>query len=194
MAAKHPPKQAVAPADPVAAFHKLADAAERDPSVLDFMTKPQEGNPVTLGARIPSADAMAAKQKQRASAAGDAYSTGVQNPRKDPIARMKASVKTYVNAMQKALAEGAWEKAVANIDEAQMYAILAALGSTAYVNGVNAKSVKYASKMAKVQPLLAAAVAQLDAMDTSTDAAREQKMITARKLMIAIGQRLRGTK
>ena len=194
MAAKKPLKTVPPPTDIVAAFNATMDRYDKDSSVLDVMLTPQEGNPVQLSPRIPSAADMAAKQKTRAAAAGDAYSKGVQNPRKDPITRMKASNTTYKNAVQLALNEDRWLKGVNNIDEAQMYGILQALGSSAYVQGVNAKSVKYESKMVKVQPMVAALVQQLDAMDTSTDAAREAKMIAARKGMIAIGQRLRGTK
>jgi len=191
-AEKHSVKKVKPPVDIAAAFNAAMDVYDRDPSSLDEMLLPREGNPVTLSPRIPSAADMALKQKTRAAAAGEAYSKAVQNPRKDPIVRMKASNATFKNAVQLALNEDRWIKGVNNIDEAQMYQILATLGSTAYVNGVNAKSVKYESKMAKVQPMVAALVQQLDAMDTSTDGAREAKMIAARRGMIAIGQRLRG--
>jgi hypothetical protein len=151
-----------------------------------------QGNPVNLAPRIPEADAMAAKLVANATNAAENWLAGVQSPRKDPIAAMKASGQKYKNRMAEVLSGDLWMKGVNQIDETEMYNTIKALGSGVFSTGITARKGKITGVFAKLRPLFLALTSQLDGMPTDTDAQREAKMIAARRGMIAIGKKLKG--
>ena len=188
MARRKPAKKpdAVTLDNVTALFLTIAAAAEKDPSILDEYTKPREGNPVTLGPRVPSATDMADRQKTNAAAAAEHYAARVTAPRKDPIKRMKESVAAYENGVRASLTEKRWEKAIDKIDEDGMYATLREGGAELFRRGVELKARKYAAKAPKLQEMIAASVAALDKMKTDTPEQREAKMVANLRNMRAM--------
>jgi len=167
------------------------EMAEKNPTALPGYG-PSEGNPVNLSPRIPEAADMAAKLVGNATNAGERWLANVQSPRKDPIAAMKASATKYKNRMAEALSQGLWERGVANINEAEMYATIKALGAGVFTTGLAARTGKITAVFAKLRPMLVALAGTLDAMPTDTDAQREAKLLAARRGMIAIGKKMKG--
>jgi hypothetical protein len=137
---------------------------------------------------------MAEKMTTNAGAAGERWLAGVTSPKKDPISQMKKAAGTWKNAMQAAISSGSWEKAVAAIDEDEMYKIIREGGAGVFTSGISRRKGKIEKAYGLLRPKLLALASVLDAMPTDTDAAREAKMIAARRGMIKIGQELKGAK
>jgi len=167
------------------------EVAEKNPTALPGYG-PSEGNPVSLSPRIPEADVMATKLVDNATNAGERWLANVQAPRKDPIAAMKASVTKYKNRIAESLAQGLWERGVGNINEAEMYNTIKALGAGVFTTGLAARKGKITAVFGKLRPLFVALAGTLDAMPTDTDAQREAKLIAARRGMIAVGKKMKG--
>ena len=164
---------------------------EEDPEFLASITEERKGNPITLGPRVVSAADWSADQVASAKAKSKKWLDRSKRPRKDPKERaLKAAGKFHSN-MEKALAELAWEGGIGAYDEALREAMIDECGETGFKAGIERKKKKVDARVAKLQPLVAALAATLDAMDVDTDDQREAKMIAARRGMIAIKEQMR---
>jgi hypothetical protein len=168
----------------------LAQAAKDPESVPNIHET--VGNPITLAPRVASAADQVSKLVSNATNAGERWVANTLRPKKDPLARAKASVTKWRNAMQEAITGGRYEKGLAATDEAAMQATIQAIGSAGFVSGITARQAKITRKFGQLQPLQVALANQLDAMPTDTDAQREAKMLAAKRGMQAIGKQLAG--
>ena len=169
------------------------DKALTDPDYLNSLNHPPcKGNPITIGPRVIPPDQWAAKQVANAVAAGATYAANIMTPKKDPISSAIAANGKRINNLQTSITQKKWEKAMANIDEDTMYAVIKASGSAAYTNGVTNKAAKVTNVVAQLQPMVSALCATIDKMPQDTDAQRAAKMLAARQGMIDIGKKRRG--
>jgi hypothetical protein len=169
------------------ALQQAVDHPESVPNITETV-----GNPITLAPRVAPAAEQVDKLISNATNAGQRWVDNTTRPRKDPIARAKASVTKYKNAMQESLSQDRYAKGLASIDESAMQQTIQAIGATGFVNGITARKTKITNKFAKLQPMQVALANQLDAMPTDTDAQREAKMLAAKRGMQAIGKQLKG--
>ena len=190
--AKPKPPAAV---DSLSAFEKsLAgklDQAVNDPDSLEGMHE-RQGNPVTLGPRIPEAADMAADMVAKAAAAGEKWLKKVLHPKKDPITAAKAAAGKYKNKMEEALRENRFEKGLDMVNEDEMYETITAGGAAPFTSGVQRRAKKVERVMGELRPLQVALAEELDKMPIDTEEQREAKMIAAKRGMQAIGKKRRG--
>jgi hypothetical protein len=109
--------------------------------------------------------------------AGQDWLNGVQNPRRSPTAAAKAAVGKWKNNMQKAIADGRYEKGLAKSSDAQIIATATKVGPAGYTSGIQARQDKIQAAIQILQPKLTAHLAKIDAMPQDTDQQREAKMI-----------------
>lgn len=192
------PKKKPAPAsapNTLADFEKsLAgklDQAVNDPESLEGMHE-REGNPVTLGPRIPEAADMAKDMVSKAAAAGDKWLQKVTHPKKDPITAAKAAKGKWKNKMEEAIREDKFGKGLDMIDEDEMYETIREGGSAPFSSGVQRRAKKVERVMGELRPLQVALAEELDKMPIDTPEQREAKMIAAKRGMEAIGKKRRG--
>ena len=164
---------------------------EEDPEFLDSLTKERKGNPITLGPRVVEATDWAKDQVDSAKAKSSKWLARSKRPRKDPKERARKSAGKYHANMEKVLAELSWEAGIEGYDEALREAMIDECGETGFKAGIERKRKKVNARVGKLQPLVAALAATLDAMDVDTDDQREAKMIAARRGMIAIKEQMR---
>jgi hypothetical protein len=126
---------------------------------------------------IVSADQWATKMLERIKAAGSAWETGVQNPRRSPTAQMKAAAGKWKANMQAAINADRWAKKIANLTDESIRTAALKVGSSAFINGITAREDKVRAAVARLQPKVAAVSAQVQGMPQNTDGDREQRML-----------------
>lgn len=151
-----------------------------------------EGNPVTLGPRVKSATDWVNDMVEGAKARASNWLKNTKNPKKDPKAAALAAKGKYDSNMRKALDEKRYEKGIAAYDESARDAVIDAVGTSGFSEGIERHRAKAVSKVTKLQPLVTALAKTLDAMPIDTDAQREAKMIAAKRGMQDIGKKMRG--
>lgn len=149
-------------------------------------------NPVTVGARVKSAEAWAEKMVANAVAAGPAWRTGVLNPRKHPIESAIAANGKRKQRLAEAERDERWLHAMQRVDVDEMYRTIEEIGESAYTQGIAARKGKIKAKISKLQPLVEGLAKTIDGMPQDTDQQREARMLAARRGMIEIGKRLKG--
>jgi len=175
-----------------AAFRAMLDRVENDPEFAKSLTSERQGNPITLGPRVISAEEWAEKQTKRASDAAADWEAHVQKPRRDPIKAAIAAAEKRANKLRESLDQKKWEKAMAKVDEDLMYEIIRKRGASAFRAGIEDRKAKVEARVKELQPMVAALAASIDAMPDATDADREKRLLAARRGMIEIGKKRRG--
>lgn len=173
--------------DPVAFFHGLADLylSGQDPKELGIVP----GNPVTK--KVKDATRWASQQVDNAKAASSDWLDGVKNPSRDPIEAAKAAKDKFVDRLNQAIKAGKWEKGLAKSSAAEIVEIATAVGTSHYETGVEARRKKVARVVNELQPLAQAVSDTIQAMPDKTDADREKRLTSARKLMLEVGEKRR---
>lgn len=146
------------------------------------------------GPRVPSAADWSAKMQSRAAAAGDAWVKGALNPRRDPVQAALAANDRRVARLQASIAAKTWEGAMQKVDPAQTAATITAVGAQGYANGIRNRGAKIDAAIAKLQPLVAANAAAIDAMPAKTDADMEARMLANLRGMKALGVKFKTTR
>jgi len=183
-----PKLQALLDEDPVAFFRALADMykAGQDPKELGIVP----GNPVTK--KVKSADRWATQQVKNAQDAADDWLDGVKNPSRNPIEAAIAAKDKWEDRLKQAIADKKYEKGLAKSSPAEIIDIATKVGSGAYSTGVGARENKIKRVVNELQPLVQSASDTIQAMPDKTDADREKRLLTARKLMLEVGKKRRG--
>ena len=174
--------------DPIAVFNKLADMrlAGVDPVETGILP----GNPVTKKVKDPTR--WAKQQIEGAEGAGDAWLDGVKNPSRDPIEAAIAAEKKYVDRLTQSIKDGKWAKNLAKSSHSEIVEVAEKVGTGAYTGGVRARETKINRVVRELHPLVQAASDAIQAMPDGTDAEREKRLLTARKLMIEVGKKRAG--
>jgi hypothetical protein len=174
--------------DPVAFFHALAEMYQigQDPKALGIIPS----NPVTK--KVKSPDRWAKQQIENAVSAANDWLDGVKNPSRNPIEAALDKKDKWVDRLQTAIKDGKWEKNLKKVSHAEIVAVAEKLGSGVYSNGVSAREDKIKKRVGELQPLVQAVSDTIQAMPDKTDADREKRLVSARKLMIEVGKKRAG--
>jgi len=162
-----------------------------DPEFLESLTTEHKGNPITLGPRVVDATAWA---EDMATAAKNKAAKWLKNsikPKKDPKERAKKAAKKYENNMRLALDEKRWDAGIDAYDETVRQVTIEAVGESGYRTGIDSHKAKITHKIGKLQPLVVALTATLDAMPVDTPEQRAAKMVAARDGMLTIKKEMR---
>jgi len=148
------------------------------------------GNPVTK--KVVDAVRWGKKLIDNAGRSGDAWLTGMASPSRNPIDAAVAAKDKYYNALDDAKRTGKWEKNTAKVSAADIVATAQKLGTRVYTDGVAAREAKINKRVGELQPLVQAVSDSIQVMSNATDADREKRLLTARKLMIEVGKKRAG--
>ena len=165
--------------------------AQEDPEYVASLTKPRQGNPITLGPRVMAATEWADDMVAGATAKSKKWLDHATKPKKDPKERALKAAKKYENNMRAALDEKRWDDGIKGYDEALRQTTLEAVGESGYREGISRKKAKITARVAKLQPLVGALADTLDRMPVDTPEQRAAKMVAARDGMLAIKKQMR---
>jgi len=179
--------QKLAVEDPVAFFLSLCELREQGKDPITEGILP--GNPVTK--KVKDATRWAAQQVDNAKAASRDWLDGVNNPSRDPIESAKAAKDKWADRLQQAIKDGKWEKGLAKSSAAEIKEVANAVGTSHYETGVEARRKKVSRVVTELQPLAQDVSNAIQALPDKTDADREKRLTTARKLMIEVGKKRR---
>jgi len=174
--------------DPLAFFSALADMYQQgqDPKSLGIIP----ANPVTK--KVKSADRWATQQIANAQAAASDWLDGVKNPSRNPIEAALAAKDKFMDRLTQALKDGKWEKGLQKTSAAEIVDVATKVGTGAYSTGVAARENKIKRVVNELQPLTQAVSDTIQNMPDKSDADREKRLLSARKLMIEVGKKRRG--
>lgn len=173
---------------------KMDEIEESEELRTELLEGRPSGNPISLGPRLPSPETWAKEQIEGAATKADKWLKNTTHPRKNfkEEALRPEAQERYKNSMRKVIEEDRHAGGMALVDESETMAIIAARGSGAYSSGVRDREAKITRRVKELHPLRLALCAHIDDMDTSTDAAREKKMIENKRGLQAIGVARRG--
>ena len=178
--------------DVMARLDAALDRVQTDPDFVKEITSEKKGNPVTLGPPVISAEDWANKQVTNASNAASDWLKNVKRPRREPIKAALAASAKREQKVRESLEQKKWDKAMAKVDEAQMYRTIDAGGAEVYRKGVEIRKEKVKARAAELQPMITALKLEIEAMPDVTDSDRAARLLAARAGMIAIGKKRRG--
>ena len=135
---------------------------------------------------------MLEKYLRRTAAAGGDYVTGMQNPRRDPVAAALRAVGKWENNLQVAIREKRYEAGVRGQDRAAAIEAATSDGGAAYVAGIQKRQGKVQAAFSALVPHLNQLSTQIQQMPQSTPEQREARAIAAIRGMRQIGARVRG--
>lgn len=126
---------------------------------------------------VPTAQAVAAKWKQRTSAAAPDYAAGVANTDKDPTALAIAAGPRYLQNVQKAFNSGKWANGLRRVGKQGWQAAVAAKGETNFSNGVNNADQKVTEAFTQLLAFEQNLLNTVGSMPNVTDTDRENRML-----------------
>ena len=177
------------------AFHtRLAANLKRvkeDPEYLASLTEEHKGNPITLGARVATAEDWSEDMVTAAQAKSSKWLKNALKPKKDPKDRARKAAKKYDSKMREALDKKHWDAGIEAYDEDLRQKTIEAVGEGGFRSGIATKALKVKAKIGKLQPLVAALTATLDDMPVDTPEQRAAKMVAARDGMLTIKTEMR---
>jgi len=180
--------RAAADADPLAVFNQLVELRTAGINPVEAGIVPS--NPVTR--KVKSPDRWAAQQIKNAVAARDDWLDGVKNPSRNPVEAALAANDKRVDRLQQSIASKKWEKNLGKVSAADIVEVATKLGSGVYSAGVEARTTKINKRVGELQPLVQSVSDAIQGMSDKTDADREKRLLTARKLMIEVGKKRAG--
>jgi len=180
--------RAAADADPLAVFNQLVELRTAGVNPVEAGIVPS--NPVTR--KVKSPDRWAAQQIKNAVAARDDWLDGVKNPSRNPVEAALAANDKRVDRLNQSIAAKKWEKNLAKVSAADIVEVATKLGSGVYSAGVEARTTKINKRVGELQPLVQSVSDAIQGMSDKTDADREKRLLTARKLMIEVGKKRAG--
>lgn len=141
----------------------------------------------------PDAARMTDKYLRRTQAAASDYVTGMQNPRRDPVQAAVRAAGKYANRVQEAIRDGSYEKGVRSQNYAEAVAVATSDGGAAYTAGIGKREAKIGRVFADLAPRMGALSQAIQNMPQDTEPQREQRLLAARRGMVALGKTRRGT-
>jgi hypothetical protein len=124
------------------------------------------------------ASVVAAKQVNRAKAAGSDYEAGVASPQADWQRNTLASDARRKVGLDEAEKAGRWKTNVAKTSSAEWQKRTLAFGSSRYTDGVEKNADKYANYIQKAAPIINSSQAQIAAMPNATADDNKKRMLT----------------
>lgn len=124
-----------------------------------------------------NAQEVAAKWRNRTSAAAQDYADGVARTDKDPTALAIAAGPRYLANVQAAFQSGAWANGLRRVGKSGWQAAVAAKGATNFANGVNAAEDKVAAAFGPLLAFESNLLQRVGSMPNVTDTDRENRML-----------------
>jgi hypothetical protein len=183
-----PEMQALLDKDPIAFFRGLCELREHGEDAINMGLIP--GNPVTK--KVKDATRWAAQQVKNAVDAKDDWLDGVKNPSRNPIEAALAANDKRIDRLKQSIDSKKWEKNLAKVSPADIIEVATKLGSGVYSAGVEARTSKINKRVAELQPLVQDVSNTIQNMSDKTDADREKRLLSARKLMLEVGKKRAG--
>ena len=180
--------RAAATKDPLKVFDTLVDLRSQGIDPIDAGMVP--GNPVTK--KVKSADRWVRQQVDSAVAASSKWLEGVNNPSRSPVTAGIDADPKWKDKMEQAIREDRRKKGLMKTSDAEIITHANALGTGVYSSGVTAREDKVRRIVTELQPLAQSVSDTIQGMSDKTDADREKRLLSARKLMIEAGKRRRG--
>ena len=180
--------RAAADADPLAVFNQLVELREQGIDPVEAGIMPS--NPITR--KVKSADRWSAQQIDNAVKASGDWLDGIKNPSRDPIESAVAAEEKWKDRLTAAIKTGKWVKNLKKSSLSEIIRIAEEVGTGTYETGVKARKIKVDRVVRELQPLVQSASDTIQAMSDKTDSDREKRLLTARKLMIAVGEKRAG--
>lgn len=178
--------------DPVTGSVLLAERMLADPDFFGAL----HGRELAPGIHIqnpgPDPARMTEKLIRRSQGAAQDYVEGMRNPRRDPVAAAKRAAGKWGNRVQEAIQNRSYEKGVGKQDYPEAVRIATEDGGSAYTQGVAKRATKIARVYQDLAPRLGAVSQAIQAMPQDTEAQREQRLLAARRAMIALGKARKG--
>ena len=178
----------------IKAFYETVKRMASDEEYAAEVLVGKQGNPISLGPRVKSPKDWVDDMVSGAKARSKRWLANSKRPKKDPQKAALAATEKYKSRLREAMDEGRWEGAIAGYDEAAREAVIDAVGASGFERGVETHRAKAESKIAKMQPLVAALAETIDRMPQDTDSQREDRMIAAKRGMQEIGKVMKGVK
>lgn len=122
----------------------------------------------------------------------DKWLNGMENPRKDPKASAIAAKDSYKNGVTRAIAEDAYAKGIQSYDPNEAIETARKVGAAGYQAGALARAPKHARVMAKIAPMMGAAVQTVRALPNATDADRENRAVAMIRAARNVGKQAKG--
>lgn len=178
--------------DKVAAASELGERLVSDPEFYAALHAREIVPGVHISNPGPDPAKTAEKLVRRAGAAAADYVDGMQNPKRNPVEAAVRAEGKWANRVQEAINNKSYGKGVRKQDYSEAVRIATEDGGSAYTSGVSKRAAKIARVHADLMPRLGAVSAAIQSMPQDTDAQREQRLLTARKMMIKVGKDRKG--
>jgi MoxR-like ATPase len=137
--------------------------------------------------KVKSPERWASQQISNATAAASDWLDGVKNPSRDPVSAAIDAKDKFVDRLEAAIKAGKWEKRLKKVTHSDIVSIAEKVGEDGFKKGIEAREDKIKKVVGELQPLLQAVSDTIQALPDKTDADREKRLLTARKLMIEVG-------
>jgi hypothetical protein len=147
-------------------------------------------NPVTK--KVIPPDKWVAKQIERAKAGAADWKNNYIEKIDLMLAAGKEAEDKWADKMSTAIKEKRRLKGLEKVSPADVRATVEALGDKVFTEGIEARQNKIKKVVSELQPLVQAVSDTIRSMPDKTDADREKRLITARRLMIEVGKKRRG--
>lgn len=159
-----------------------------DPEIHATVTHkdPNKPNP-GIGSLVIDPATWAARYTSHAVNAAQDWFDRATNPSKDPIKSAIAANKKRIDRFNLSEQQGKWLKKMGKLTFDDVAGAIQKAGTAAYTTGINNKSDKAAKAFAILQPKVLALKQTIQALPDATDQDRANRMLAARKGMIAIG-------
>jgi hypothetical protein len=170
-----------------AEFARALDLVATNPEVRERVNLMATGNPANVMA-VPDASTWANEMIAGAQAKAGKWATNAAASVDAMKANALTAGKRYETGVQAAIVAKSYDKGVQGIDTNEVRTTIQNVGAAGYSSGITARTAKIMAAIANLQPKVAALKQTINAMPQDTDAQREQRMLAARRGMIAIGK------
>lgn len=180
--------------DPVTAATLLAGLFDSDPDFYGAL----HGTEIAPGIHIqnpgPDAAVMTERYVTGVQATASRYVQGMRNPRRNPVEAAIRAKGKWANRVQEAIHNNLYEAGVRGQNYPEAVEIATGDGGAAFVAGAVKRENKVARVFQRLAPLLGAVSQSIQNMPQDTDGQREQRLLAARRAMIAVGKQMKGAR
>lgn len=141
---------------------------------------------------VKSVSRWASQQVENSVAASSDWLDGIKNPSRNPIEAAIDAEDKWKDKMQQAIREGRYKKGLQGASLSELIQVAEAVGTSGYETGIRARESKIKRVIGEIQPLVQSVSDAIQGLPDRTDAEREKRLTSARKLMIEAGKKRRG--
>lgn len=156
------------------------------------LADPDNPDPIELGERVASPEAITDKLIERATAGAEEWKSHLLHPKRHPIKEGIKAEGKYKDKMEEVLRTGSRAKALEKVSDDDFLAGVNATDPSDFSRAVERKRAKILRRESVLQPLWKLVATILDTFPVDSDAQREKKLLAARKGQILVGQVKRG--